>query len=367
MRPGAEAPIREARIHAEDDDERMTRVYEHREPDRVPVTNWFWESTLVRWQSEGLPRGMDVRRYFELDDMAGIGLDTSPRFKTEVIEETDARIERDNWGITKKNFKPVNATFEHIDHVVKDRASWQMAKERMTPAADRIDWVGLEKNCRRWRKNGAWVTAGPWFGYDIVNARMCGTETILCAMVDDLPDWVKDMCDHGCILALSLLDRLWAEGYTLDELMWCGDDMACRHGMLFSKDMWRHIIRPYQKRAVDWAHAHGIKAHLHCCGRITDLLPDLIALGVDALNPLEVKAGMDPVQMKKEYGDDLVLRGGFDIQNWSDARTAEEAIRRVLPVMMPSGGLKMLFRPDSFLASFLKPLLIPYHLIAFLS
>ncbi|HAS81393.1 MAG TPA: hypothetical protein DCS43_01630 [Verrucomicrobia bacterium] len=317
--------------------ERMTLVHDHKEPDRVPVTDWFWESTLVRWRSEGLPSGASPTSHFGLDNIVEIGIDTSPRFETVIIEDTDTyRIERDSWGITKRNFKPVSATFEHLDHIVKDRASWQVAKERMTPTPDRINWGSLEKNYRQWRKDGAWITAAPWYGYDVVNARMCNTETILFAMADD-PDWVKDMCDHGCNLALALLDQLWDRGYTIDELMWF-DDMAYRNGMLFSKDMWREIVMPYQKRTIDWAHAHGIKVQLHCCGRITALIPELIDLGLDALNPLEVKAGMNPMQIKKEYGRDLVLRGGFDIQNWLDPRRAEEDIRRVLPAMMKSGG-----------------------------
>jgi uroporphyrinogen decarboxylase len=324
-------------VHALTTHERMSLVYAHQEPDRVPITDWFWESTLERWQSEGMPRDLDVVPCFGLDDIIKIEIDTSPRFETKVIEETDTyRIERDSWGITKKNFKPISATFEHLDHMVKDRASWQIARARMTPASDRIDWAALERDYRGWRERGAWIIAAPWFGYDIVNARMCDTATILYAMADD-PEWVKDMCNHGCDMTLALLDMLWDRGYTLDELMWF-DDMAYKNGMLFSKAMWREIVRPYQQRTIDWAHAHGIKVQLHCCGRITELIPDLIAMGLDALNPMEVKAGMDPVQMKKQYGRDLVLRGGFDIQNWSDPRKAEDDIRRVLPAMMESGG-----------------------------
>lgn len=179
----------------------------------------------------------------------------------------------------------------------------------MTPTPDRVNWVQLDKNYRHWREDGAWITVAPLYGYDVVNARTCGTEIILLAMADD-PDWVKDMCDHGCDLALALLDMIWDKGYAFDELMWY-DDMAYRNGMMFSKAMWREIVMPYQKRTIDWAHSHGIKVHLHCCGRITELVPDLIALGLDALNPLEVKAGMDPANTKKTHGRDLVLRGGI--------------------------------------------------------
>lgn len=317
--------------------ERLTRVYAHQEPDRVPITDWFWDSTVARWQAEGLPHGADVARHFGLDHIVQLDIDTSPRFEAAMLEETDSyTIERDSWGITKKNWKPISTTFEHLDHMVKDRASWQVAKARMTPSPDRINWAHLEQNYARWRAAGAWLLAAPWFGYDIVNARMCDTATILYAMADD-PAWVKEMCDHGCDLTLALLDMLWERGYTFDELMWF-DDMAYKNGLLFSKAMWREIVRPYQQRTIDWAHAHGIPAHLHCCGNIATLIPDLLDLGLDALNPMEIKAGMDPLALKRLYGRNLVLRGGFDIQNWSDPRRVEQDIRSTLPALMAGGG-----------------------------
>jgi uroporphyrinogen decarboxylase len=176
----------------------------------------------------------------------------------------------------------------------------------------------------------------PWFGFDVTHARFCGTETVLSAMALD-PGWVVDIFNTGCDLALALLDMMWDEGYTFDEFLWY-DDMGYRSGMLFSKKMWREMLRPYQQRAIDWAHAHGIKAHLHCCGNIMTLVPDLVDMGLDALNPLEVKAGMDPIAMKRTYGKHLVLRGGFNAVDWGYWEKVEANIRAMLPVMMESGG-----------------------------
>ena len=317
--------------------ERMTRICRHQQADRVPITDWIWESTLARWRREGLPKDVNWARYFDLDNIVMFFLDTTPRFKTEILEETDTyRIERDEWGVTKKNFKPVSATFQHIDHAVRDRKTWRTAKRRMKPTRDRVNWQILEAHYATWRQQGAWIMVAPWFGYDVVSTRTCGSETIFLAMADD-PDWVRDMCETGCELSLALLEMIHEAGYEFDELMWY-DDMAYRNGLMFSKDMWRQIIRPYQKRTIDWAHAHGMKAHLHSCGRMTELIPELIDLGLDMLNPLEVKAGMEPEKIKKRFGRQLVLRGGFDIRNWSDAEKAEREIRSKLPVMMESGG-----------------------------
>lgn len=323
--------------------ERMSRIYDHKEPDRVPITDWIWPSTIDRWRREGLPSNidtLDICKYLGMDNIVELSImdiDTTPRFESKIIEETDTYIiEQDAYGITKKNFKPISSTFEHIDHKIKDPDSWLKAKENMTPTSDRINWNRLRRNYKRWREEGAWIIASPWYGYDVVSTRMCGSVTIFYAMAEN-PEWAADMFNHGCDLSLKLLDMIWDEGYTFDELFWY-DDMAYRNGMLFSKAMWKELLRPYQQRTVEWAHSHGIKVQLHCCGNINSLIPELIELGIDALNPLEVKAGMVPTEVKKLYGKDLVLKGGFDVRNWGIIEKAEADIKTVLPVMMNSGG-----------------------------
>jgi uroporphyrinogen decarboxylase len=317
--------------------ERMTRIYQHQEADHVPITDGPWAPTILRWRREGMPAEVNFVEYFGWDDIVPIWVDTSPRFERKIIEETEGYlIERDAWGITKKNFKPMSSTPQDLDFAIKDPESWQAAKERLTPTRDRINWGQLEQNYSRWRQEGAWIVAPPWFGYDIVNSRMCGTECVLIAMAEQ-PEWVTDMLDTLCDLALALLEQVWEAGYHFDELMWC-DDMGYRNGLLFSKAMWRRMVRPYQERTIKWARRRGVKAHMHSCGNISPLLPELVELGLDALDPLEIKAGMDPIQIKREFGKGLVLRGGFDVRLWTDLPKAEADIRSKLPVLMESGG-----------------------------
>ena len=93
-----------------------------------------------------------------------------------------------------------------------------------------------------------------------------------------------------------------------------------------------------QKRAIEWAHAKGIVAHLHSCGNINAFVPELVEIGLDGLNPLEVKAGMDPVHLKKTYGDKLLLHGGLNAMLWDHTDQIEAEIRRLLPILKRSGG-----------------------------
>jgi uroporphyrinogen decarboxylase len=91
-------------------------------------------------------------------------------------------------------------------------------------------------------------------------------------------------------------------------------------------------------RAIDWAHAKGIAASLHSCGDVNPFIPELIEIGLDGLNPLEVKAGMDPVQIKRDYGDDLLLHGGINAVLWDDREAIEAEMRQVLPALKENGG-----------------------------
>ena len=90
--------------------------------------------------------------------------------------------------------------------------------------------------------------------------------------------------------------------------------------------------------AVDWAKRKNIKVRLHSCGYIMDLLPEILSVGFDAYHPIENKAGMDPLLVKKLYGDKLVLHGGFDALKWTDWDIISKEITEKLPLLMKGGG-----------------------------
>lgn len=317
--------------------ERFQRMFEHRDADRVPIIDGPWGATIERWQAEGMPADVSYVEYFGLDRTAGLGGDNSPRFPSAVIEETeDYTIVTTGWGATLKNWKHIASTPEFLDFKIVDPATWAEAKARMTPTPDRIDWDFLKQHYRQWRDDGYWLEGGLWFGFDVTHSWTVGTERLLMALVEE-PEWCSDMFNHFLDVGLALLDMLWEAGYTFDAITW-PDDMGYKYHQFFSVDTYRDILKPVHKRAIDWAHAHGIKARLHSCGDITPLVPELVDIGLDALNPLEVKAGMDPIALKAKFGDKLVLHGGINAVLWDDVEAIEAEMRRVLPVLKESGG-----------------------------
>ena len=317
--------------------ERFQRMFEHRDADRIPIIDSPWSATIERWQREGLPVGMDYADFFGLDRVAGIGVDNSPRYEQMVLEETDThKTYTSSWGVTMKQWKHAASTPEFLDFTIVDPDSWARAKERMTPTRDRINWSYLEKNYPLWKQNGYWIEAGLWFGFDITHSWMVGTERLLMALVEN-PEWCADMFAHELDVQIQLYNMLWDSGYRFDSFKW-PDDMGYKQNQFFSIGMYREILKPIHKRAIDWIHSKGAKAHLHSCGDINPLVPELIDLGLDALNPLEVKAGMDPVHLKKTYGNHLVFHGGINAVLWDKPDQIRAEMERTLPVMKENGG-----------------------------
>jgi len=317
--------------------ERFRRMYEHREADRVPIVDGPWEATIERWRREGMPEDVSFVDYFGLDHMAHIGVDNSPRYEARVIEETDTCVVKTtSWGATLKTWKHAASTPEFLAFTIVDPASWAKAKARMTPARDRVDWDHLKTHYREWRDHGYWIEAGLWFGFDITHAWVVGTERLLMALKTD-PEWCVDMFNHCLDVNLALLDMVWDEGYAFDAVSW-PDDMGFKHNQFFSLDTYRELLKPVQRRAVEWAHAKGAKTRLHSCGDVNPFVPEFIEIGIDALNPLEVKAGMDPILLKKRFGKDLVLHGGINAVLWDDADAIVAEMERVVPVLKQSGG-----------------------------
>jgi uroporphyrinogen decarboxylase len=316
--------------------ERMTRIYEHREADRVPIVDSPWPSTLARWWQEGLPTDIEWHNYVGADHIRTILVDNSPRYPVQVLEQTDTyRIHTNEWGATKKDWIPTSSTPEYLDFTVKDPDSWAKAKERMTPDPDRIDWALLKREYRSWREQGEWISGAFWFGFEVTYSHMVGVP-LFYAMVEQ-PEWVIDMVNTMVDLSIALFDMVWEAGYHFDQVNWW-NDMGFKGKQFMSVQTYRDLFKPADRKAVEWAHSRGLKVYYHSCGNVNPFVPELIDVGVDMLNPLEVKAGMDPLALKAQYGDQLAFHGGLNALCYEPPDDMWAEMERVIPVMKENGG-----------------------------
>jgi uroporphyrinogen decarboxylase len=156
------------------------------------------------------------------------------------------------------------------------------------------------------------------------------------ALVTD-PEWCVDMFNTELDMCIAHLEMVLDKGYTVDSIRW-PDDMGYKGNQFFSLDMYKELVKPVQQRAVEWAHSKGIYAHMHSCGDIRPFIPEFIDMGLDAINPLEVKAGVDPVKAKEEFGNDIVLHGGINAVLWDKPDKIKEEMTNVIPVVKKNGG-----------------------------
>ena len=318
--------------------ERILRTYKHQEVDRIAMVDSAWAGTQKRWYREGLPAGVPWEKHFGFDRVASLKPDNSPRFVKKVIEETERyRIETTQWGVTQKVFRELDSTPEMLDFYYADSSRWEEAKVAMLADNEsRIPWKWLEENYPKWKAEGRFLQLIVWFGFDVAHSHMAGTENILIGMYDE-PEWITDIFDTYLNTSLNLCQKILDAGYEFDGIRWY-DDMGYKGSPFFSPAAYRELLKPFHKKAVDWAHERGMVAELHSCGYIEPLLPDILETGVDMLNPLEVKAGLDPFKLKKQYGDKLAFHGGINAQLWDNIELVKAEMERIIPAMKEGGG-----------------------------
>jgi uroporphyrinogen decarboxylase len=119
-----------------------------------------------------------------------------------------------------------------------------------------------------------------------------------------------------------------------------GNDMGSQRGLMLSPDMVRRFVMPGCKKLVEQAHSYGLKVIYHSCGSIADVIPDLIAAGVDAIHPIQsLAAGMGAGELKVKYADKVSFCGGIDVQNLMVNGTAAQVMAEVerLRRLFPTG------------------------------
>ena len=123
-----------------------------------------------------------------------------------------------------------------------------------------------------------------------------------------------------------------------------GDDMGMQTNLMFSPDMYRKFIKPCHKRIYEFVHSKTeAKIFMHSDGAIYDIIPDLIEIGVDILNPIQRDAKkMDIANLKREFGADICFwGGGIDVQQvlrTADAATIESEVQYSIETLAPDGG-----------------------------
>jgi uroporphyrinogen decarboxylase len=289
--------------------------------------------------------GLDVRRtggeitpmpYKVMDMVADLDAGET------VIEQTaEAKLVRDGNGAVLRWLKNNSGAPEHVDFAVKDRESWEsVIKERLEDESTdqrRIHFDRYRALRQKCAKDSLFMTCGVVGAFDQMSP-MCGHENLLVGMALD-GEWVRAMADQYAEVTIRLLEILFArEG--LPDGLWVWDDLGFKHKPFMSPAMYRELIFPAHKRLFDFAHSRKLPVVLHCDGFVEALIPSLIEAGIDCLQPLEQKAGMDLVKIKKDFGARIALIGGMDARalETNDLAVVDAELQNKLPAAMQGSG-----------------------------
>jgi uroporphyrinogen decarboxylase len=333
--------------------ERVISAIQHRTPDRIPINDSFWEDTLSRWIIEGLPPDAVLREYFDFD-IASFSIDASPGFEAKLLSEDEEYITlQDRFGYVARKAKGKSRTVDYISYPVPDRNSWAVAKQMFQAKRSneysliddigfpfRIDpsptWEEARQKYHAVRADDYYMLANA-YGPHEATWRLHGfTETLMDIVMD--AEFISEIASTYVDSLIDTIQCCIDNGLKPDGF-WMIDDVAFTQGMLFSPDHWRQNYKPLVHKIGDFLKSTGIHFWMHSCGNCELIFNDLIECGLQVINPLEAKSGLDVCELKKKYGDRLCFYGNIDVRSMSgDATECEREIKRKLSGFKQGGG-----------------------------
>ena len=345
--------------------ERMNMALSHREPDRVPISDFFWGGFTERWRKElGLPADANPYYHYDLDWIV-----TVPNFDPwirpfETIKESPEEVTvRTGFGaIMHKHFSyPMpemrawdTDTFEKLEQAEFDppddpRRFFAAGDNQIAGVGD-----GFQRDTPAWIETVKSLRPDfPVYGSVIEVSecltRLIGQENAMMWMGEE-PEAMGEVIHRigKFYLELAKAEIIAADGMLDGMVIW--GDVAYKKCTFMSPTYWREYFKPWVRRMVEVAHSAGLPVIYHGCGNVKAIFQDYIEMGVDAYNPLEVKAGMDAVDLRRQYGHGMGFCGNSDIQVWESGDRA--AIRReVLRKLNAAKGGGYIFQSDHSVSS----------------
>ena len=125
------------------------------------------------------------------------------------------------------------------------------------------------------------------------------------------PEWIQDFNEVQTNF-YQMHYRYMFEQTGLPDGMWMYEDLGYRNSLFCSPELYKRLLFPFYRRMVDFYHSYNLPVVLHTCGFVEPILDQIAEAGFDALHPMEVKAGNDPLRIAAKYKDKLALVGGLD-------------------------------------------------------
>jgi uroporphyrinogen-III decarboxylase len=325
---------------------------------RMPVIHWAaWPETQEQWKNQGLPAGIDERKYFDAVPMwvslnmnheQLIDLGLYPCFETEVLEETEEyKIIRQDDGAICKDWKYKSCIPQFLDHTFKTAKDWDHYKKKLQPNPNRIA-SDIDEKVRS-LNDSPYPIAFPgaslmgWF------RNWMGMQNFSYLMYDNpevFSDMVTTMADLVCWGMDQILPKLKV------DFVHGWEDICGRQGPLVSPELFRKHVSPGYRKIRDKLESYGLDLYsIDSDGDVRPLVQDWLDAGVNIQFPVEVGPFQgDALELRRKYGKELRVIGNFDKLVLAKGRKKiENEINRLRPLMEEGGFIIMpdhLIQPD---------------------
>ncbi len=312
--------------------ERVLRACRRQETDRTPLDFSGWPSVVDRLVAElGLKDREELLQHLQIDIRpVGIGGYTGPQRLAPNGEPADCWGQSGGGGTYADaiGYRPLQ-NVSSVDEVYEYR--W--------PNPDDFDYSTIEEQCDRYAE---FATRGSsWAPIFCHACGMCGMETMLCLMASE-PEIASAILECLTNVYLGMNERIFSAANGKLDICFMGDDFGCQQGLLMKPETWRALIKPQLARLYKHARERGLVCMHHCCGSIAEVIPDLIEMGVEVLDPIQVRAvGMEPASLKAKFGERLAFHGAVDTQQtlpFGSAEHVAEEVRYLIRTLGNGGG-----------------------------
>jgi len=321
--------------------ERMSRILQRKPVDRIGLYEGFWGDTRKAW-ADKFAEGESFSDHFnfDMDICATMRWAADLDFERVVVAEDDDTITYlDGNGATLRRHKHHDTTPEHVDFSVKEREDYlELIRPKLLDnPRRRINAEAYRRHkehCAAKDRFFCWAAMGP---FELMHP-VCGHEHMLAGMALD-PEWIAGMAMDYCKLYVDLCEELFsAEG--LPDGVWMWEDLGFKERPFMSPAMYSELLLPAHKHLMDYLHSKNLNIIFHSCGFVEPLIPGFLEAGIDCLQVIEVKAGMDPLRIKKQYGDRLSLMGGIDVRTiyTNDRNAIDRELEAKIPALMAGSG-----------------------------
>lgn len=246
------------------------------------------------------------------------------------------------WGIRRRPM--ANQYGEYAEPINAPYAGWTAVEEVGEfpwPSPDWFDYEALPSLIRKHRDKA--IAVGGTYVGDYINGVAFGRgveQTLLDIAAED-PVYLA-IVDRRHRFFMAYIERILRAGQGRVDLVLCGDDFGSQRGLLISPTSFDKLFAARKRALFDLVHSYGARVTHHCCGSSRGLIPRFIACGMDCLQTIQPQAaGMDPYQLKREFGGKISLHGAVDVQGWlqrSAPAQIEAEVDRLMDEVGAGGG-----------------------------